>query len=190
MEWVGDQAESRVMRAGLPQAYSKRVKNALDIDARFEEMGDLFFNTVASRAGYGIGGFQPLFRVLQWTAYFSLFLLLLFALTGGAAWRQALSAPDFKSITTLLLSLLHSLFSGKGLGALGTYAALNLFLAFRFHGWYKKRLGRKGLKIISALRSDLLTVWGDQLGDMIDRLKGEAHEARTRLDAIREVRNT
>ncbi|MBW1817574.1 MAG: 50S ribosome-binding GTPase [Deltaproteobacteria bacterium] len=187
LEWVDDQARSRALRAALPEAYSERLKHALDIDARFKDLGDRFFKVTASHAGGVNGGYRPVFRFFQWAAYLLLFLLLLFALADKGAWQQAMSAPGVGSVSTLLLSLVHTLFSGKGLAALGTYAVLNLFLAFRFYGWYKRHLRRRGLKIIAALKRDLMKAWANELDRMIDLLNEEADNARDRRAALQEI---
>ena len=189
LEWVADQVRSRALRAALPEAYSERLKQALDIDARFKDLGDRFFNVMSSHAEGPGSGYRPLFRFSQWAAYLLLFLLLLFALVDKTAWQQAVAEPGVGTVSSLLLSLVHSLFSGKGLAALGTYAVLNLFLAFRFYGWYKKHLRRKGIKIISAIKRDLIRAWGKELDGMIDRLESDAGRAGARLSVINDINN-
>jgi hypothetical protein len=97
-----------------------------------------------------------------------LVLCVLLAIGAETAWRAFLDHPGGGSLLRLALSAVHTVFSTKGLTALGSYALLNLFVAFRFHRRYRKFLHKRLEKTMEALKTALLRTWTEAL-DAIDR---------------------
>jgi len=127
--------------------------------------------------------------MFQYGGYLALLAILLFAIGGEEVWHRLIAEPGPGDAADLLISMIHALFSAKGLAALGTYSLLNLFLAFRFLAWYKRRLRRTGRKVIVSLKAGLSEVWADHLNATLGLLKAAQDDAGARQTAFQAIGN-
>jgi hypothetical protein len=129
-----------------------------------------------------------LFKAFQWVSYLVLLGVLLVAVGGEKAWFNVLESFGVSSLLTLLVSMIHNLFSSKGLAALGSYVLLNLFLAFRFYRRYGTLLNKSSQKTLNALKKALSRAWDDCLEGIlhdIGKLQGENQEKMAAINNIK-----
>jgi hypothetical protein len=93
-------------------------------------------------------------------------------------------------ILQLLISIINTLFSGKGLAALGSYVLLNLFLAFRFYRRYGTLLNKSSQKALEALSKALSKAWDDCLDGILHDIGRLKEETREKISAIAEIRDS
>ena len=190
LTWVEEHLVHSVLRHGLPSAFVEKVKTTINVERRFESLGESFLNAVTL---YIVEAPLPafrLFKAFQWAAYLLLFALLLVAVGGEKAWLDVLGTFGVSSVVQLIIVIISTLFSEKGLAALGSYVLLNLFLAFRFYRRYGVLLNKSSQKTLEALGKALSRVWGDCLDGIfqdIDRLK---EETRQKMATISEMRDS
>ena len=189
LEWIDDQIRARALRRSLPPPVLDPLAIDLDPEKQFNALGERFYDALSShlkglrrRSSFG-------FRMAQYLGYLVLLAILLFAVGEENTWYRLIGEPGAGNMARLLISMAHALFSAKGLAALGTYALLNLFLAFRFFAWYKKRLRRMRHGIIVSLKARLTEVWAEQLDAMLALLKAAEDNARARRTAFQAVQN-
>jgi len=122
-----------------------------------------------------------LFVLTQRLSYAVLFFLFLLAIGRDTAWRIVIQNPGWEAVFQLLLSMLHTLFTGKGLAALGSLALLNLFLGFRFFPRYRRWQKKAAQKILDALTRAAGSVWQETLEDITARIERLKTEIKDRL---------
>lgn len=110
------------------------------------------------------------FRALQYASYLLLLALLILGMSGETAWRLLFEQPSWHGLLGWASTVIRTLFSPNGLAALGSYALLQVFLGFRFHGRYKKLLQRHAQKFIESLKLELGRVWEEERNILIARL--------------------
>lgn len=93
--------------------------------------------------------------------------------------------PGVGSILRLFVSLIHTLFSGKGLAALGSYALLNVFFGFRLYRRYGRLIDRAAEKVMDALKASLLDIWKGTLDDLENDLKELRAGINTQISTLR-----
>jgi hypothetical protein len=131
-----------------------------------------------------------LFKTLQWVSYLVLFAVLLIAVGGEKAWLDVLKAFGVASTLALLISIINTLFSSKGLAALGSYVLLNFFLAFRFYRRYGTLLQKFSQKTLDALRKALSKAWGDCLDGILHDMGRLKQETREKMAAIKDIKDS
>jgi GTP-binding protein EngB required for normal cell division len=170
LEWIEDRVSHRILQQNLPSAFRDRLGEFVDVSRTVENIGEGFSHVLALRAAKpSLPSFWG-FRGFQFLTYALLFLFLLLTIGGEAAWREVLERPGITSVFYLLLAGIHTLFSAKGLAALGSYALLNLFFAVHFFHRYKKRMRRMTEKIAASLKVELAKVWEEELKSVSGRL--------------------
>jgi hypothetical protein len=127
------------------------------------------------------------FKAFQGLSYLLLFVLFLFAVAGEQAWQGVLDQPGVSAVLRFLSSLIHTLFSSKGLAALGSYALVNLFLGFWFYRRYRKRILKWAEKRLAGLRWALQKTWEDCLDDLSQDLTTLKEEMHTRRSALVDI---
>jgi len=184
LEWLEDRLHHGALRQNLPPSLGERLDQILDVSKRFERLKERLSHIVALRMAQPT--FPPFwtFRALQFITYLLLMAVLLFVIGGEAAWQAALAQPGVASIIRLLLSAINTLFSTKGLAALGSYALLNLFFGFRFYGRYKKLAKRAAENVIEALKKELMRVWEKELASIVEDLHQFKAQVRSHISAI------
>lgn len=184
LEWLTERLQHAVLRENLPAAYGERLREVLDATKTFPPLAERCSQVVAlglssqsSRSAWG-------FRAVQYLTYLVLFLCLLLAVGAETAWRDVLDQPGATSLLRLALSAVQIVFSSKGLAALGSYALLNLFAAFRFHRRYRKLLHRRVEKTIETLKTTLLRAWTEALDAITKDLNQLRSEIRAEIAAV------
>ncbi|MDY6990336.1 MAG: GTPase [Thermodesulfobacteriota bacterium] len=193
LEWLEDRLHHSLLRQNLPPSLREELKEILDVPKRFESLKDRLSQVAALRIAKPPFSSFRVFRALQFFTYLLLLTVLLFALGGETAWHAVLEQPGVSSVFRLLLSVISTLFSTKGLAALGSYALLNLFFAFRFYGRYKKLAKRAAQNVIEILGKDLTKVWEEELEAIVkelDQFKAAVRAHISAISALQEERRT
>jgi GTP-binding protein EngB required for normal cell division len=182
--WVEDQLSHLALQQNLPPSFRMRLEETLQANKSWEDLGDRFYSVVALHALK-----PPLpsfwgFKGVQIVTYVVLLLLFLIAIGGEAAWQDVLNSPQWASIFRLVLSVVHSLFSPRGLAALGSYVLLNLFFASRFYRQAKRLLNRRAENSIQSIRLGLRKVWEERLDAILEELKGLQEEILSRISQM------
>jgi GTPase Era involved in 16S rRNA processing len=188
IEWLQDRLDHHILRKNLASSFRKRLREVLDVSKTFEDLGERFSEVLALRLSEPSWPSFWGFRGLQSLTYLLLLAFFLLAIGGQTAWREVIADPGATSIFHLLLSGIHTLFSTKGLAALGSYALLNLFFAIRFYRRYKKLSRQVTQQIIESLKVGLGTVWKEELDSILDDLNQFRADIRSHIAAISALR--
>jgi energy-coupling factor transporter ATP-binding protein EcfA2 len=188
LEWVDEHLSHSVLRQGLPSSFEEKTKKTINVERRFESLGENFLNAVTLHIVEPPLPAFRLFKTAQWVSYLMLLSVLLIAVGGEKAWLNVLNEPGVSSVLQLLISIINTLFSGKGLAALGSYVLLNLFLAFRFHRRYGTLLAKSSQKALDVLKKALLKAWGDCLNGVLLELSQLREETRTKTATIADIK--
>ncbi len=188
LEWVEEHLNHSVLRQGLPSSFSEKMKKAIHMERRFESLGENFLNAVTLHIVEPPLPAFRLFKSVQWLFYLTLLSLLLIAVGGEKAWLHVLDETGVSSVLQLLISIINTLFSGKGLAALGSYVLLNLFLAFRFYRRYGDLLNKFSQKALDGLKKSLSKAWEDCLNGTLHDLSQIREETRRKTGTIAEMR--
>ncbi|MFH1123753.1 MAG: GTPase [Pseudomonadota bacterium] len=180
LEGVEDRISQQVLRQSLPALFRERLSDVLGIEKRFEDMGERFLQVLILHAADPPSPALWGFRVMQGLAYLLLLALFLFAVGGQSAWQAVLTDPGGIKLLQLVLSMIHTLFSAKGLAALCTYGLINLFVGFVFYRRYRRRLLRLADKRIKTLKAALLNLWEESLDVILRDLDGFRTDLRSR----------
>jgi GTP-binding protein EngB required for normal cell division len=187
LEWLEDRISQPVVRESLPVPFRDRLLGTLHTEARFDHLGERFFQAVTQHI---VDSPMPTmwgFKAFQGLSYLLLFVLFLFAVAGEQAWQGVLDQPGVSAVLRFLSSLIHTLFSSKGLAALGSYALVNLFLGFWFYRRYRKRILKWAEKRLAGLRWALQKTWEDCLDDLSQDLTTLKEEMHTRRSALVDI---
>jgi len=190
LEWVDEHLGHAVLQRGLSSSFVDKTKGTINLEKRFESLGEHFLNAVTL---YIVEPPLPafrLFKTIQWISYLVLLAVLLIAVGGEKAWLDVLNTLGVSSILALFISIINTLFSGKGLAALGSYVLLNLFLAFRFYRRYGTLLNKFSQKTLDALRKALSKAWGACLDGMLYDMGRLKQETREKIAAIKEIKSS
>jgi GTP-binding protein EngB required for normal cell division len=188
--WVDEHLSHSVLRQGLPSSFVERTEGTIKAERRFESLGESFLNAVTLHIIEAPLPAFRLFKTFQWLSYLLLLAVLLIAVGGEKAWLNVLDAFGVSSVLQLLVSIINTLFSGKGLAALGSYVLLNLFLAFRFYRRYGILLNRSSQKTLVALKQALSKAWGDCLEGILHDLGKRRQEIREKIEMIADIRDS
>jgi len=184
LEWVEDRLHHRALRQNLPPSLQERLDEMLDVSKRLEGLKERLSRIVALRIAEPPFPSFWVFRTLQFLTYLLLLAVLLFVIGGEAAWQAVIEQPGVANIFRLFLSAVETLFSTKGLAALGSYALLNLFFAFRFYGRYKRLAKRAAQNLIEVLKKELTKVWEEELESIVKDLHQFKAAVRSHISAI------
>lgn len=191
LEWLEDRLHHQVLRQNLPASFQANLHEIVDVARTFEDVKERFSHMVALRlAQPSLPRFWG-FRALQSLTYLVLLAFFLLAVGGKTAWLAVLESPGWTSVFGLLVSGMDTLFSPKGLAALGSYGLLNLFFALRFYGRYKKRSRYRVQQVIKGLKAELGKVWEQQLDAVVNdlnRFKDEIESQVSEISALKEKR--
>jgi GTP-binding protein EngB required for normal cell division len=192
LEWLEDRLHHQILRQNLPASFQQQLHEILDIAKTFEDLKERFSHIVALRfAQPSLPRFWA-FKALQSLTYLLLLAFFLLAVGGETAWLAVLEAPGWTSGFGLLVSGIDTLFSPRGLAALGSYGLLNLFFAFRFYGRYKKLSRYRAQQVVKSLNAELGRVWEDNLDAVVNdlsRFKDGIRSQISEISALKEKRN-
>jgi hypothetical protein len=184
LDWLEDRLNHRMLQENLPSSLRERSRDVIDGAKMSDELTETFSNTVALRISEQYLPSFLGFRTLQYLTYLLLLVFFLLAIGGESAWREVFDTPGTTSILHLILSIIHTLFSTKGLAALASYGLLNLFFAFRFYRGYRKRLRHRAQKVLDLLKADLVKVWEERLDAIVVGLNRFREEIQSQISAI------
>jgi hypothetical protein len=111
------------------------------------------------------------FRVVQYTVYLTLLVLLLAALSDEEAGKWFFRDPGLAPFFQVFFSIIQKLFSMTGLGAILTFGLIQVFLGAYFYRRYKARLEKRARKYLQSLKGQLGRIWSGELGRVADSLK-------------------
>ena len=169
-EWLLDHLSHRFLNENLSPLLQERLKELLDVDRRFENLGEAFFQTTAAYAEEKRRSALWGFRSLQWLIYGLILAAFLFSAGGEDAWRRLFSVPSVETFMNLVLSITSTLFSGKGLAALGSFLIINLCAGFMFYRRYRNILLQNTQKSIGRLKEILAHVWMESIEAVLNDL--------------------
>jgi hypothetical protein len=184
MEFLEDQVNHRILRQNLPASFRRRVQGILEVPKSFDALGQQFFDAVALRvASPPLPSFWG-FKIRQYLTYSLLLFFFLLAVGGKTAWQDVVANPQSSSVLSLLLSIIYTLFSAKGLAALVSFALLNLFFAFRFYRHHRHLLQNVTQKIIASLKADLRGLWEEKLNAILTDLNQFRADIQSQITAL------
>lgn len=186
VEWLQERLLHVMHREALPRALQSRLETALDLPKRVGDLEERLSRTVMLRLTTASSLSAWGFKARQYLTYLLLLAALCLAIGAETSWREVLADPGPRSALGLVLSAVHTVFSGKGIAALATYALLNLFIAFRFHARYRRLLHKRVEKTIEALTTTLLQIWSETLDGIDATVKELRSEIRAEIAAVRE----
>ena len=192
LEWLEDRLHHQILRQNLPASFKEQLHEIVDIAKTFENLKERFSHIVALRLAQPSFSRFWGFRALQSLTYLLLLAFFLLAVGGETAWLAVLEAPGWTSVFGLLVSGIDTLFSPKGLAAVGSYGLLNLFFALRFYGRYKKLSRYRAQQVIKLLNAELGKVWEEHLDAVVNdlnRFKDEIRSQVSEISAFKEKRN-
>jgi energy-coupling factor transporter ATP-binding protein EcfA2 len=187
LTWVEDRFNHRILRQNLPPSFQEDVRETLNTAKRLENLTGRFSTLVTSHVSRPSMPPFRWFRAVQYLVYTLLLTLLLFAIGGVPAWQKVLGDPGPVNILILIVSGVQTLFSGKGLAALGSYALINIFFGLHFYRRYRRLLNRAVGKRERDLRQALSGAWEECLDFLLEDLKRFDTEIRDKTVAIASI---
>jgi GTP-binding protein EngB required for normal cell division len=185
LERVEQRMIYQALHRGLPSSIVEHGASFFDTGAQWTEFQQRLQAVLAgSLDQYSAPAFAG-FRVIQYVSYLALFVCLLVALSGDAGLQNFFERPSWYSLVGLVTALIQTLFSPKGLAALGTYLLLQIFLGFRFYRHHRKLLQRQAQKLVESLQLVLETVWEEELNTVIDRLTQKVQQVDKQIATLR-----
>ena len=188
LEWVDEHLAHAVMRRGLSSPFAEKTKHTIQVERRFDSLGEQFLNAVTLHIVEPKLPHFRIFKAFQWSSYLLLLGVLLIAVGGEKAWAHVFEAFGVSSLLQLLISIINTLFSGKGLAALGSYVLLSLFLAFRFYRRYGVLLEKSSQKALETLGKALSKAWIVCLDGILHDMGKLKEETREKWAAINEIK--
>lgn len=186
-EWAEAHLGHAVHRERLAAVFGEKARETIKAETRFQSLGERFYLAVLSFVAKPAPAFRG-FKLYQSLVYALLFAFLLLAVGGQGAWLEFLGDPGPRKALQLLIPMVHTVFSSRGLAALGSYAILNLFLGFRFYRRYQRLLQKTSEKTLEALRLALSRTWEESLDELVRDIEALKAETASRLEAISSLR--
>lgn len=184
---VLDRIDHLILRQRLPVSLRSIIRDLLDTKRQMTALKTRLSEYVSLRIAGHVSPSFRLFKFFQFGVYGLLFAFFLFALGGQSAWLKVLDEPGLPSAIRLVLVMVTSLFSAKGLAALGSYALLNLFAAFRFYRSYCRRLEKRSDAAVRGLKEGLSSIWENELDEIVAQLRAFQEETETQTQAVKEA---
>ncbi|MBC8394609.1 MAG: 50S ribosome-binding GTPase [Deltaproteobacteria bacterium] len=188
-EWLKERLGQRILFENLPTSFGQAIDEILDTEKSIDDLKERFLRVSALRISVPHSKTFIGFKAVQLAAYAVLFILFLIGIGGGQAWRELIEVPGASSILHLILSVIQTVFSTKGLAALGSYTILNILLAFRFYRQYRKRQEKAAQNASKSLKLDLVNIWQGELKSIHDDLEALKANTQTQRSTILSVSN-
>lgn len=109
------------------------------------------------------GGFNLFFTGAQYIVYIALFFILILSLGDRETLRNLIDTPGGRSIADFFITVFYTLFSSRGIAAIGTYLILNLFFGFRFHAWSRRYCEKKAAAAGREFEEAAARMWEERL---------------------------
>jgi GTPase Era involved in 16S rRNA processing len=187
-EWLEERLHHHILRDNLPSAFQEWVREKLDTAKEIEDLKERFSHGVALRLQERTSTVSWRFKTTQYVTYSLLLVLFLFVIGGETAWREIFAHPGGQNVLHLILSGVHTLFSTKGLAALGSYVVLNLIFSFRFYRRYKHLQEVAAEKMIESLKGTLGKIWEEELAEFLDQMNHLNQKIEGKISAIANLR--
>ncbi len=190
LERVEQRMIYQALHRGLPSSIVEHGASCFDIGVQWTEFQQRLQTVLTgSLDHYSAPAFAG-FRIIQYVSYLALFVCLLVALSGDAGLQSFFERPSWTSLVGLVSGLIQTLFSPKGLAALGSYLLLQIFLGFRFYRHHRKLLQRQAQKLVESLQLVLETVWEEELNTVIDRLTQKVQQVDKQVATLRALHSS
>lgn len=182
--WVDDRFTYFTLNRALAAPVRDRFLQALRLEERVEDFRERLAGVISGvLERFSSPSFIGL-RMLQFVTHVLLIGLFLMALGGESAWRSLWSEPGMASLGQWMVASIRTLFSGKGLAALGSLLALNLFFGFRFYRRYRRAMGRIADKAADRCKAGVATVWKESLQSLLKELDGLQTDLQARIEKM------
>ncbi|HIJ19411.1 MAG TPA: hypothetical protein HPP58_00035 [Deltaproteobacteria bacterium] len=182
-QWLQERLHQRFLRENLPPGLWDEVRERINLEDAFQQVGQTLSTTVEGFDGHKHSGLWG-FRLNQYLVYGLLTVCLLAALTGERAWHGFFNNPGFGGFFGLLVAGIEALFSPRGLAAILSYALIGLIFAIRFYRGYARKIKAAGRRNSLRLADILARVWTDCLEETIWGLESLEKDIRERLNAL------
>jgi len=187
LQWLEDRLNRLVLHHHLPAAFSKQLEENLNVSNIMEDLKDHFTRYAAAWITDPV---QPRLwghKALQTITYLLILIFFLFAIGGQEAWQRLLDSPGISSAIGLIAAGVETLFSSKGLAALGSFALLNLFFAFRFYRRYKKHSEAAARKSMKSLQAELTKIWEEKIDAVLRDTNRLRQDIRSQISTISDL---
>ncbi len=184
LERLQDQMTYQSLHQGLPSSIGDYCRNFFDANAEWSEFLQRLQNNVTRFLGNHWAPPFKGFRAVQYASYLALSVLLLLAMCGDAALTNLCEHPSWSNLAGLLFALIQTLFSPRGLAALGSYLLLQILLGFRFYASYKKLLQQHAQKFIESLKLESGMIWEEERNVLVTHLTERAQQIEGRIAAL------
>ncbi len=182
--WVDDRFTYLTLNRALPTPVRETLRQTLRSEERLDDFRERLsgalsgvLNRVSSPSFVGL-------RMLQSMTHVLLIGLFLMALAGETAWRSLWSDPGIASLGQWMVASIQSLFSGKGLAALGSLLLLNLFFGFRFYRRYRRAMARLADRVADRCKAVVATVWKESLRSLSKDLESLQMDLQARIEKM------
>jgi hypothetical protein len=182
--WVDDRFTYLALNRALPAPVPGTFRRTLRSEERLEDFRERLsgaligvLNRFSSPSFLGL-------RMLQSITHVLLIGLFLTALGGETAWRSLWSDPGIASLGQWMVASIRTLFSGKGLAALGSLLLLNLFFGFRFYRRYRRAMGRIADRAAEKCKAGVATVWKESLRSLLKELEKLQTDLQARVEKM------
>jgi GTP-binding protein EngB required for normal cell division len=184
LDGVENQVLRRALQGSVPSSYRDRLRATLGVEKAWEDFSARWkqqteYRLLKQRAPLFVG-----FRMGQYLTYLALFVCLLMALTDEAAGRWLLTDPGWAASFQVLFSIVKSLFSMTGLGAVLTFSLIQVFLGALFYKRYETRLEKRVRKTLRSLKRELGRIWAGELDRVGGALKDSWRELASQKKAL------
>jgi hypothetical protein len=189
LRWLEARMERLLLRQGLPALFSERTKHLLAIPKRLESFKRALAQSMAWHLGKAQWPRFVGFRIWQGIWYLLVLGVFVVVIGDNTSWKGVLETPGLKSVFHLFVSCIHTLFSTKGLAALGTYIILNLFLGFRFYKRLSTLIQRITDQRVATMEAGLKSAWEkevDAVADALREAREEVQKEKSKIGAITE----
>jgi len=147
LQTMNDDIANNLLRAGAPAAVSKNIAGTDENRTDGGENDRIVTGIINEHLSMSNRSFNDVFFYCgQYLAYGIITLMVLLSLAG---WSNVISwwkTPDLSGLLDITIAFFNTLFSGRGLAALVTYAIMSLFVGFRSYRRYEKMMRRTARK--------------------------------------------
>ena len=129
-----------------------------------------------------------LFRIIQYGFYTILGLLFMLAMAGKESWDYMLYNPGISGVINFFVTALFTIFSPKGLAALGSLIILSIFAGYRYYTSFRKKREKRVATMILLFKRDieaLIDVAIHTFTEDLKRAHAEVQSIRTLISGLR-----
>ena len=185
---IKNQLSVRLLRHGITSSITGKLENMVGSADKSNDIHEKVHTIISTRVTrYKNPAF--VFKALQYGAYLSLFLLLVFAMAGEEAWQKLFEQPGLTTLINFLLASLYTLFTPRGLAAVATYALINIFFGYRFYVCYRKIVEKRADKAIVSLQTALNMLWEEELDRVHNELILMSNELKDTINTLKTLKS-